>query len=373
MSVSFKEEIKSATIEELRNYQPAPALDPFALFFADIELSDFRSVSARDSQYFLSAWTRTVIAEDIAAGCGEYIASFWLERPMWFHPTLGDLRQLRRCLMVANEFVPSPPASDAQLVREATADLLMVAYAPRVELALRAELRAESRVALPGSSGELTTFASMLAAGTVLRRLLEEGLTGSVPYELDESDAKLWGHFSTTSGGVFRKGRMGELVNTVWVNAELSEVPGSALPYWKALIGVDTAEEVEFESNRVAVMEDAKRVFLNRATMYQSAKENQREHWDWCVGQSIRQLEPHAQIKECLTLANMGRPFESSPDPFVLLSDNAPKTVAFYRCILESVEAGTLTASATSVGTLMHMAWMVGNGLAFVLDRTGLV
>jgi hypothetical protein len=268
------------------------------------------------------------------------------------------------------------------LVVSIIADLAELVTAPRVQLALRRERTAMTRFVTRVWGRMDQEFRSAMSAYNNAWRVMRSGMDRE--YFL----AELLGSVSVPEGAMvapdFWKpgdndplGRgvhtfhYGDFVNDAWSQASLAGNGALTLGLWRQVSRMMPVirEAVRIESLKVSVVEDARRVFLDKAMLG--------GRWTETVWRTFRALGPGSAVTACLSQANYGRRVTDYTDPLDVLSGSAPKLLTLYNCILNAIQDGKISLSesrenrAEHVATLMHVVWMARGPLAFILEVTG--
>ena len=380
---AFKSRIETASAAQLELTPQLTENDPFAIDgyygFALIEPESFRY-----------AFTTLVEDpnEDILfspyAKCVDVLSLLWLQRMNWFVPSLDDIGQLRECLALAEDLVVPEAESGTdqhRLLAKVLRRLLLVAYSPRVELALRrtADPSAMSSSELFGRLADFAVFCSSLAPGSRLRAILDAAIAtaGPVTPVFTEAERRVWwgsGLVAEVRPGSRCDpdlGHAGEFVNSVWAEAAAAGSGAGTLAMWHSLsrLDYDLFDEYRFESRQVRVMEDPRSVFMDRVfLLHTSAVEGERA-WNLTVGAFLLHLEPTSQVDVCLASLRIRRIADVPMGSVV-------KILRLYNCVIHAIEDGRLllpedTEMPEHVATLMHMVWMTRNALSVILELKG--
>jgi hypothetical protein len=335
---------------------------------------------------FGAAWRAVATAGSTADACDNLISSFLVSRPHWFTASRSEVVLLRECVELGLTLAGTDETAEAyNLVMRVLTDLVVPAFSPRSELAVRFPHSLLDSETVMARKTEFKFFQQFIAESSVIKTLLEETAetadASALVVDKWEDARMAILVMSGSAGANLLPGSAGNLVHAghwldrVWAHNAAQGHGGATLQLWQALAEsvVDFDEqELAFEAANRVVVASPGREYSDRITHHESGMGAARWAWVNTVSGLLGHLEAQPAMRVCMTEAGLE---EISPAAWYELEGKLATTMRFYNCVVDGVAAGELVIGESehkpsNVAALMHLVRMTHGALAFLVTAT---
>lgn len=302
---------------------------------------------------FPDAWKEVAIMTGLNSPgtdeCLMLIWMFYIERPVWYTASHGDLELLRNCMGHALMLIQATPVEatpQGQVIARTLAGLMPVAFSAQAELRMRTK---------PSTAQYLAPnvyFGKFMADHPRLMHMLYQHADTSP--DMDDVDSKEL-RFAEWMGSGFRfQHHAAEFVDYHWSRLALNGESNKSIRLWKRLTEGSDEKIVEHESAKQSLMFDP--------FVHLRSKLNPADSWELTVGPFLRALvEENGTDDICISSVTL--------DTVVTTPHMVPD---LYKCIVEKLETGALRFPdeypAENLATVMHMIRVSTSATAYVVN-----
>ena len=390
----FKSDIEKSS-DELASIAPEFGQDIFLPL--KLTSSGYMGVSGVSESAFSKAFSDCEINREKTKECDISIAKFWIDRPLWFLPSVPEIEHARFCVIEILESIssstrPDPESLNAGLVLSQTVfQLIPVLFSPKAIVFTRS-----NRSALSGISNieekllsrRFGFFQQFLHAHPKILNML------SVSAKVSSSNEHSFpNHLLHHSHNV----HIGDYLDFSLPLESFAQNAKTTLPLWKAFAELPELDRdtLRFEAGKQPVIDNAVVDFRTRISFYDVQMGSGIATWLRTVGSLFRyfwQSSPNA-MRACLPNDAHANEVLYTPNSFTwstinlsdfstlrqvyyYLTDNVKVVPTLYLCVADKVESSEINIDAADpnygeyLATLLHLVKLGTSPSAFIIENS---